>query len=353
MTAPPTPPHISAAVVIAARAIITSPLPTIELPRPEEVRAVALASDPPKDAAHQYALRRYDHATMTPRAEANGARRSLDRHRERLTERYQGLKSTLDGTSRNVIKYNRRAPMTRKEWMDLGVLLVLLFAVLSASIATIKTIALDTGIVQSQAQAVAFGLVPAVGAFLVAHFVNGLQTVSRYHRVRRAISISVMVLLALWTCLFVVVFGTGATADIDDIITKITSSRVPSRTNPIAERAFFIVAVLFEVLGGASLKLSIEQVLTRGERPKPQRSAIYAEREHELKHISTELGKVELLDTRLAARLDTIDAGRAAYADAVLALLLCPPTQHTVSQDHAHPSRRSSGRDTHKLNGRL
>lgn len=346
-------PSISSGVVAAARAIITSPLPMIELPDPEAVRAVAIASDTPKETVREYGLRRYDHATTAARIEAGGARRGLDRHRERLTDRYRCVGHTLRETNRLVLSYGPRAPMTHKERLELAVLVVLLIALLAASMATIKTIALDTGIVPTQAQAVAFALVPAVGAFLIAQFVTGLPTVSGYRRARRAANISAMVLLALWTCLFVTVFGTGATAGIDDIISGITSGDGPSGVDPFTERAFFIVAVLFEILGGASVKLSIQQVLTRGERCIPERSGVYAEREHELKHASSELGEIESVDAALAARLDTIAAGRVAYADAVLALLLCPPAQLTVSQDHADPSRRSSRRDTHSLNGRI
>lgn len=331
---------ISASIVDGARAILAS-MPTLEPIDADSLRAVAIASDTPKAAARQLAFHRYEQSTAAHRVRVERARQELARHRERLTEQYRRIYDALRETSRVEIDYSPRRRMTLKEKFDLALLVLLLAALLGASVATIKTVALDTGIVQSGAQALAFGLVPVVGAFVVAHFVGELSTRSAYLRAKRAVNVCAMMLLGLWTPLFVVVFGTGATADIDDIIAEMTSggnAGSPSGGS-LAERAFFVTAILFEVFGGATFKLSIEQILGRSERCVPERAGLYAERERELAHISTELGEVEAADTELVGRLDELRAGGPAYADAVLALLLCT-TAPAAAHAHASPPPR-------------
>jgi hypothetical protein len=356
MNCPAPVPSISAATVAAAWAVLKTPLPTIELLGPEELHGVAVASDAPKEAVWQHAARRYDHDTVGARTEADGARRSLARHRERLITGYERDERALREMNRTVIKSMPRDPLTFKEWIDLGVLSLLLIAALAASVATIKAIVLDTGIVQSEAQAVALGLVPTLGAFLIARFVNGLPTLSGYRRARRAVNLSAMTLVGLWTVLFATVFATGATAGIDDIVAGLASGETAPSVNPFLERAFFIVAVLFEILVSAAFEMSLEQTLMRGQRFASDPCGIYSERKNEFKHVSTELGEVEDADTKLAARLATIEAGRLAYADACVGMLFCPSATASTRagvRDHTAPStKRPSGRHLTTQNGK-
>ena len=351
-------PKISKAATYAARRLLDSEIPMPEAPDHESVRAIGVTSDNPRQAVRSFAERQFDHAVSGHKSAVEKTRKMLRREDERLEKRYRVLNQAIDETPRNDIDYKKSRKMPFRERLALFVQVIMLLAILGASVATIKAIALDTGIVQSAAQAIAFGLVPAVGAFILAHFVVTITIQSSYRFWKRAINISAVLLLWPWTFLFVTVFGTGATMGIDEMIAQMGSGFGEPITpgGSLMERAFFVGAILFEVTAGATFKISIDQILRRSERAIPERNAFFSDREQELASIVDEWSEVQDADASLEGRLEEIDAGRKAFADEVLALLMLSPLvkkaeTRSRTQHQPKPDRMLFG-DNMNTNGR-
>jgi hypothetical protein len=309
--------------------LLTAPLPLPELPAAHALQSAALAADRPREYAAAVAERVYESKTAAHRTEALHLRQLMARETQRLGDRYQTLVDDLR-EPRTECDYEPGRAMPLHEWLEVAVHGTVLLALLGASVATIKTIALDTGIVQSPAQAIAFGILPALGAFAIARFVSDLDPPSAYRRWKRVVNLAAICALAPWCYLFVTIFGTGATEDLGDVIAQMaTGATAPTGGgHSIQERAFFIAAIVFEVCCGATFKIAINQTIRRSRRATPRPSAFDIEREQGLAATLDELSAVVDADAGLAGRLEALGAGRAVYVDSVVAqLTAAPPIQ--------------------------
>lgn len=299
-----------------------------ELPDAAAFRAAALASRDPIRFATDWANRIYDAARGGVRPQVERMREQLARQRARL-EREDDLaeRELFERCDRTHIAFEKPSPLTRKERIDLVTYLLLLVALLAASIVVISMILLDNGVLQSEARAFMFAIVPAAGSLLLARFASDSDSKSEARRARRIINAVSLLLLAAWVPLFVFVFGTGATESLDGSIDRLVAGVVKPAApggSPL-ERAFLIVALAFEVFGGATLKGVIDQLRSRGERPVPVKSAHRIALEGELDQVSERRCRIEQADGALLARLEEIDAGRHAFVEEMRALLHAPP----------------------------
>jgi len=332
--------NISGSPLALAEAVLAEPSPTPDLPDAETVRALAIVTNNPKEAAQTYGETSYDERTKAHRALVESFRDLLQREHGRLTDMYERTNNALDETTRNHIGYMKARDWTLRELLKLVIAILCLLSILGASIATITALLLDTGAVQSLPQAIALGLVPTATAFVLADHVGGIREQSKFRRWRTVINLFALLLVVPWITLLVLTFGTGATSGVEDLISQISldGTDLPSSDSSALGYAFFIVAIFLEVLAGSSFKISIDQLLAGVERPVPDPNALYTEREVKLEAINAEQIAVRTADAALAGRIEEIDQRRVAFAAKVVALLMEPPSGGSTGHHHPKPS---------------
>lgn len=317
---------ISEPAVQAALDLCRQSVPQPSAPDRETLRSQCLAADRPKQAAREVAEHAYDQATLSHRNEAEAGLELLEREDQRIEAEYGSVRSAKDESRRIVLNFREAAklpPNKRREYM---ILTACMLAVWAAGIATIMVILQNSGLIRSVYQSVAIALAPTAGALFVAKFVTDLNTRTWHRRLKRTLGLFAILLLPAWIVLFALTFVSEATVGVDVMLEAMLGNEpsVGDGGSGSHSIVFFVVALLFEISGGASLKVALSDLVAGLDRFDIERDALRIDREHEMRASVSEQCRVRGAMAQLRGRIAELDSGREAFVDTVYGQLLNP-----------------------------
>lgn len=317
--------RISDPVVQKAMAIASTAPPDVPLCDPDAERALALRDQNPSDGVERRARRRYEQAVFRLRRRVLSCFGELDRVGRQLDlEHDRRAELVAEGPSDNCENLGREQ-LFLDQWLKLILAGLALLALGVVSVAVTQIMLRDSGLASSPWQGAAIGMIPFIGALLLAFAVAECRLVATRDAMRKLVHASALVALALWIPLTAVLVGKQAMEDPADVIAAgviAALSGVPA-AEPILGLDFpllySIVMLLLDVLAAASFKLIGDKVLIETRRVGSSRSGYFDSQAEELRAISDERAGVAEAKAALEGLQGELERGAQVYADAVLA----------------------------------